>query len=304
MLFEAIGSGVIDCYFREKNSVCYVLLLKIYILLDVCYGPRLDEHLVLFIVFEHMEQDLSQFISKCPAPGIGVNRIKDLTFQLLSGVDFLHTHRIIHRDLKPQNILVSCDGQYLKLADFGLAKVYEFESSLTSVVATLWYRPPEVLLRDTYATPLDVWSCGCIMAELYRRTPLFPGATEGDQLGKIFDIIGTPSESEWPQNTSLLRSSFPNSPGIDLESVVPEICNHGKDLLQRMLRFEQHRRITACEALNHPYFKEFGYIPLEIGTSLNQSTSSASNASTPVSVNSCKCCSCDDSRTSTESPDK
>lgn len=80
--------------------------------------------------------------------------------------------------------------------------------------------------------------------------------------------------------------------------------NFFSSFFQRMLRFEQHRRITACEALNHPYFKEFGYVPLEIGTSLNQSTSSASNASTPVSVNSCKCCSCDDSRTSTESPDK
>ncbi|KAL0267628.1 UNVERIFIED_CONTAM: hypothetical protein PYX00_009843 [Menopon gallinae] len=265
-------------------------------ILDICHGSRLGEHLVLFIVFEHMEQDLAQFISRCPSPGIDSVRIKDLTYQLLSGVDFLHTHRIIHRDLKPENLLISNDGKCLKLADFGLAKVYEFESSLTSIVTTLWYRSPEVLLRDTYATPLDIWSCGCIMAELYRRKPIFPGVTEGDQLGKIFDVIGTPSEEEWPQNISLPRSSFAITQGRDLQVLVPEICRQGKDLLQAMLKFDQSSRITAWNALNHPYFKDYGYVPSEYGTSLNQSASSM-----PVSVNRC---SCDEATPMNESPEK
>lgn len=105
--------------------------------------------------------------------------------QILCAVDFLHTHRVIHRDLKPQNILVTNTGS-IKVADFGLAKTYDFEMRLTSVVVTLWYRSPEILLGLPYATPVDIWSCGCIMAELFRLCPLFSGSSEGDQLDRIF----------------------------------------------------------------------------------------------------------------------
>lgn len=133
-------------------------------------------------------------------------------FQLLNGVDFLHSNRIVHRDLKPQNLLVT-NSNNVKLADFGLAKTYDSEMRLTSVVSrlnhylkfdcilltenqscivlllqvvTLWYRAPEVLLGCCYATQVDIWSCGCIMAELFRRSALFCGQSEGDQLDKIF----------------------------------------------------------------------------------------------------------------------
>merc|ERR1711953_1329747 len=102
-------------------------------------------------------------------------------WQILCGVDFLHSHRIVHRDIKPQNILLANSGS-LKLADFGLARIYDFNALLTSTVVTLWYRAPEVLLGTTYATPVDIWSCGCIFAELYRKSPLFPGKYETDPL--------------------------------------------------------------------------------------------------------------------------
>merc|ERR1719319_255561 len=148
-------------------------------LLDICHGQRMDREMVLYLVFEHVDQDLNLYIERCPAPGLAPARTKDIMWQILSGVDFLHSHRIVHRDLKPQNILVSRDGS-VKLVDFGLARIYDFSSLLTTVVVTLWYRSPEILLGTTYATPVDLWSCGCILAELFLRKPLFPGQYEID----------------------------------------------------------------------------------------------------------------------------
>lgn len=175
-------------------------------LLDICHGQRLDREMVLYLVFEHVDQDLNSYIEKCPAPGLGPDRIKDIIWQILSGVDFLHSNRIVHRDLKPQNILVSRDCS-VKLADFGLARIYDFSSLLTTVVVTLWYRSPEILLGNSYATPVDLWSCGCIFAELFLRKPFFPGQYEGDQLNQIFHILGTPSPSDWPVNSSIGKLS-------------------------------------------------------------------------------------------------
>lgn len=105
---------------------------------------------------------------------------------MLTGVDFLHANRIIHRDLKPQNLLLSSQG-HLKIADFGLAKTYDSEMKLTSVVVTLWYRAPEVLLGQGYNSAVDIWSAACIIFEMYNRKPLFPGTSEVNQLDRIFE---------------------------------------------------------------------------------------------------------------------
>jgi len=225
-------------------------------LLDICHGQRLDREMVLYLVFEHMDQDLNLYLQRCPSPGLGPDRIKDLMWQILSGVDFLHSHRIVHRDLKPQNILVSNDGT-VKLADFGLARIYDFSSLLTTVVVTLWYRSPEILLGTTYATPVDIWSCGCIFAELYMRRPLFPGEYEVDQLAKIFNILGTPSESEWPSSSSVVREAFPARTSRGVDSLIPEMDNQAKDLLKRMLSFNPSRRISASDAIWHPYLTDY-----------------------------------------------
>jgi len=225
-------------------------------LLDICHGQRQDREMVLYLVFEHMDQDLNLYIQRCPSPGLGSERIKDLMWQILSGVDFLHSHRIVHRDLKPQNILVSNDGT-VKLADFGLARIYDFSSLLTTVVVTLWYRSPEILLGTTYATPVDIWSCGCIFAELYMRRPLFPGEYEVDQLGKIFNILGTPSEAEWPPSSSVVREAFPIRSSRGLDNLIPEMDAQAKDLLRRMLAFNPARRISASDAIWHPYLSEY-----------------------------------------------
>ncbi|XP_073986242.1 cyclin-dependent kinase 4 isoform X1 [Rhodnius prolixus] len=233
-------------------------------LLDVCHGKTMtkERQIVLYLVFEHCDQDLATYMAKCPLPGLHEQTIKNLMYQILCGIDFLHSHRILHRDLKPQNLLITHNG-IVKLADFGLAKTYDFQMRLTSVVVTLWYRSPEVLLGCPYATPVDIWSVGCIMAEMIKRRPLFAGSSEGDQLDKIFRIIGTPNESEWPKDVSIGLNSFRHRPAINLRDVIPDLCERSKHLLQHMLLFDACKRITAAEALRHDYFNDCEYaIPI------------------------------------------
>jgi len=247
-------------------------------LVDICHGPRYEREMVLYLVFEHVDQDLNAYLERCPPPGLGAEKIKDLMWQILCGVDFLHSHRIVHRDIKPQNILLSNDGT-LKLADFGLARIYDFNALLTSTVVTLWYRAPEVLLGTTYATPVDMWSVGCIFAELFTRKPLFPGQYEVDQLAKIFEMLGTPSEAEWPDDSAVLRNNFVYARPRSVVDIVPEIDPLAKDLIEGMLRFDPKKRITAHEALAHPYFSEYGCSPHDTSTSSSSVASSSTRMS-------------------------
>ncbi|NP_001341934.1 cyclin-dependent kinase 4 isoform 2 [Mus musculus] len=220
--------------------------------MDVCATSRTDRDIKVTLVFEHIDQDLRTYLDKAPPPGLPVETIKDLMRQFLSGLDFLHANCIVHRDLKPENILVTSNGT-VKLADFGLARIYSYQMALTPVVVTLWYRAPEVLLQSTYATPVDMWSVGCIFAEMFRRKPLFCGNSEADQLGKIFDLIGLPPEDDWPREVSLPRGAFAPRGPRPVQSVVPEMEESGAQLLLEMLTFNPHKRISAFRALQHSY---------------------------------------------------
>ncbi|KAI7695242.1 Cyclin-dependent kinase 6, partial [Sarcoptes scabiei] len=224
-------------------------------LLDICHGRNFEKQFNLFLVLEHVDQDLSTYLQRCPSPGLSLDNIKDLMFQILTGVDFLHSNRIVHRDLKPANILVTNKGQ-VKLADFGLARIYKQTQPLTAVVVTLWYRAPEVLLQSSYSSSVDVWSCGCIFAELYNKKPLFPGQSENDQLFKIFDLIGSPDPSDWPDDHSLRFNNFANFRKRDLKLVIKDVCDDGKQLFEKMLIFNPSKRISARQALDHEYFKD------------------------------------------------
>uniref|UniRef100_A0A3Q3MXZ5 Cyclin-dependent kinase 21 n=1 Tax=Mastacembelus armatus TaxID=205130 RepID=A0A3Q3MXZ5_9TELE len=162
----------------------------------VSVGRSLD----LTLVLEYIDQDLSTYLSKVPASGLSQDCIKDVMLQLLRGLDFLHTNMVLHRDLKPENILISSHGE-VKIADFGLSRIYTYNIALTPGVVTLWYRAPEVLLNSVYMSSVDMWSAGCIFAELFLLRPLFQAYTEVQQLQKIFEVIGLPSEEDWPKDS-------------------------------------------------------------------------------------------------------
>ena len=172
--------------------------------------------------------------------------------QFLRGLDFLHANCIVHRDLKPENILVT-NGGTVKLAAFGLARIYSYQMALTPMVVTVWYRAPEVLLQSTYAAPVDMWSVGCSFAEMFCRKPLFCGKSEADQLGKIFDLIGLPPEDDWTREVSLPQGAFSSRGPRPVQSVVSELEESGAQLLLEMLAFNPHKRISAFQALQHSY---------------------------------------------------
>lgn len=148
---------------------------------------RMEDELFFYIVFEYVDWDLAHFLDSVPKEvGLSLNNIRELAAQLLRGIDCLHAHRIIHRDLKPANILIDKAGRNLKITDFGLSRVLGWETPLTPVVVTLWYRSPEILVQSEYLSPCDIWAAGCIIVELFNLEPLFNANTEILVLRKIF----------------------------------------------------------------------------------------------------------------------
>ncbi|KYQ89684.1 protein serine/threonine kinase [Tieghemostelium lacteum] len=211
----------------------------------------------LTLVFEYLDQDLKKYLDECGGE-ISKTTIKSFMYQLLRGVAFCHDHRVLHRDLKPQNLLINRKGE-LKLADFGLARAFGIPvRTYSHEVVTLWYRAPDVLLGSRkYSTPIDIWSAGCIFAEMASGRPLFPGSGTSDQLFRIFKILGTPTEESWPSITELpeYKPDFPVHPPHSLSSIVHGLDERGLNLLSKMLQYDPNQRITAQAALKHPYFE-------------------------------------------------
>lgn len=214
----------------------------------------------LMLVFEYMDKDLKKYMDSRGSGGqLDYITIKSFMHQLLQGIAFCHENRVLHRDLKPQNLLINNKGQ-LKLADFGLARAFGIPvNTFSNEVVTLWYRAPDVLLGSrTYNTSIDIWSAGCIMAEMYTGRPLFPGTTNEDQLQKIFRIMGTPSERSWPGISQFpeYKSNFHVYATQDLRMFLPQIDQVGLDLISRMLQLRPEMRIGALEALSHMWFRD------------------------------------------------
>ncbi|XP_026663363.1 cyclin-dependent kinase G-2 isoform X2 [Phoenix dactylifera] len=175
---------------------------------EVVVGSSLDS---IFMVMEYMEHDLKGLMETMKQP-FSQSEVKCLMLQLLEGVKYLHDNWVLHRDLKTSNLLLNNRGE-LKICDFGLSRQYGSPlKPYTHLVVTLWYRAPELLLgAKEYSTAIDMWSLGCIMAELLAKEPLFNGKTEFDQLDKIFRTLGTPNEKIWP--------GFAKLPGVKVNFV-------------------------------------------------------------------------------------
>ncbi|KAG5965595.1 negative regulator of the PHO system [Claviceps cyperi] len=214
----------------------------------------------LMLVFEFMDGDLKRYMDVNGERGaLQPNVIKSFMYQLLKGIEFCHHNRVLHRDLKPQNLLINSKG-VLKLGDFGLARAFGIPvNTFSNEVVTLWYRAPDVLLGSrTYNTSIDIWSAGCIMAEMFTGRPLFPGTTNEDQIVRIFRIMGTPTERTWPGISQFpeYKPTFQMYATQDLRSILHAIDPVGIDLLQRMLQVRPELRISAHDALQHPWFSD------------------------------------------------
>jgi len=220
------------------------------------------EKSTFYVVMEFMSWDLRKLVKQGQV--FSMVELRSLLFQLLSAVEHLHINSIFHRDIKTANLLLNEQG-VLKLCDMGLAKEYTGKKQYTPKVVTLRYRAPELLLKMTYGKPVDLWSVGCVFAEVALGEPLMSGYNEGDQLKSMFEVLGTPTEEIWPGFSRIpLINRMPNLTKRIIENNVRArfkkrsrtLTALGFDLLERLLTYDPNQRITASEALKHGFFTE------------------------------------------------
>lgn len=274
---EAEDEGVPSTAIREISLLKEMNDPNIVRLLNIVHA---DGH-KLYLVFEYLDLDLKKYMESLPVSqggrgkplpegsgpalhtlGLGPGMVKKFMGQLCQGIRYCHAHRVLHRDLKPQNLLIDSEGN-LKLADFGLARAFGVPlRTYTHEVVTLWYRSPEILLGGRqYSTGVDMWSVGCIFAEMCTRKPLFPGDSEIDEIFKIFRILGTPTEEDWPGVTSFpdFKPSFPKWGRQDIANIATDLDDFGLDLLEALLVYDPAGRISAKQTVIHPYFTGSDY---------------------------------------------
>lgn len=236
---------------REINSLRKLIHPNIVKLKEV-----IRENDELHLVFEFMEANLYEYMKGRLKP-FPESKVRNIMFQTMQALHHVHKHGYFHRDMKPENLLVS--GDSVKLADFGLAREIRARPPFTDYVSTRWYRAPEVLLRSSvYNSPLDIWACGCIMAELYTLRPLFPGASESDQLYKVCSVLGTPSATAWPEGAklaSVIGFRFPTFVPTSLSQLIPMAGSEGINVMMEMMQWNPEKRLSTARTLAHPYFQ-------------------------------------------------
>jgi len=275
-IYEAkeISSGRLVAWKRLKlhdEGVCCTHLREVALLKQLSH-PNVVELLDVFIsarkmdlIFEYHGSDLKYYM-RSRRGHLDPATVKSFCFQLCTGVNFCHLQRVIHRDLKPQHLLVDQRGR-LKIAGFDLARTLSYPTTAyTHEVVTLWYRPLELLLGSThYSVPVDMWSVGCILGEMATGTPLFCNAhdtpSEIDIIFKIFQKLGTPTPDMWPGLMDLphFKPTFPKWRAKEWEKIrntKAQVGTAGIDLLEQLLMYDPCKRVTARNALKHPYFAD------------------------------------------------
>ncbi|OWM74119.1 probable serine/threonine-protein kinase At1g54610 [Punica granatum] len=211
----------------------------------------------LYLVFQYMEHDLAG-LAASPTIKFTEAQVKCYMHQLISGLEHCHNQNVLHRDIKGSNLLIDNDG-ILKIADFGLASFFSpnHKQPMTSRVVTLWYRPPELLLGATdYGVGVDLWSAGCILAELLAGKPIMPGRTEVEQLHKIFKLCGSPSEEYWKKSKLPHATIFKPQQSYKrcIRDTFEDFPQSSLPLIDSLLAIDPAERKTATDALRSEFF--------------------------------------------------
>jgi len=229
---------------------------------DIIRASSVSEMRDIYIVQCLMETDLYKLLK---TQKLSNDHICYFLYQILRGLKYIHSANVLHRDLKPSNLLLNttCD---LKICDFGLARVadpdHDHTGFLTEYVATRWYRAPEIMLNSKgYTKSIDIWSVGCILAEMLSNRPLFPGKHYLDQLNLILAVVGSPTQEDLNciinEKARSYLMSLPQKTKQAWNRLYPQADPKALDLLDKMLTFNPHNRITVEQALAHPYLEQY-----------------------------------------------
>lgn len=240
---------------REIKLLCHMDHDNVIKIRDIIRPPEKEKFNDVYIVYELMDTDLHQIIRS--KQELTDDHCQYFLYQILRGLKYVHSANVLHRDLKPSNLLLNanCD---LKICDFGLARTTTETDFMTEYVVTRWYRAPELLLNcSEYTAAIDIWSVGCIMMEIIRREPLFPGKDYLQQLQLINELLGSPEDSDLgflrSDNARKYVRQLPRVPKQAFTEKFPNVSSVALDLAEKMLVFNPSKRITVDEALNHPY---------------------------------------------------
>ena len=250
--------------FRELKILRHFKHDNIISIRDIMRPPPSGQFEDVYVVLDLMESDLHHIIHS--EQEITEEHVKYFLYQILRGLKYIHSAEVIHRDLKPSNLLVNQDCE-LKIGDFGMARGCassrdEQSKFMTEYVATRWYRAPELMLGfGEYTSAIDVWSVGCIFAEMLSRKQLFPGNNYVHQLQLILGVLGTPEsgviDKVPAERVRTYLSRLPKKEPAKLVDMFPHTSPEAIDLIQRMLGFHPHDRCSVAEALEHKYLARY-----------------------------------------------